>query len=337
MSGPHVGKEESLTQADLRLMAIGSPDMSSTAETFDKKGLTEKRGEPHSRAWLAVAVGLIGIGSIGSMFGARAVAHTDAQRSRQAFTTSAKDIALLLEKSLQHEQDLAFSASAFFVGNQDASQTQFQNWASAIHAFARYPELLAVAELVRVPSSQLATFSAREIADPPGPLAPNGTIVITPAGNRPYYCLEAVSDVRTGSTVAPAGIDYCKTALGPQLLIARNSGKDTYLPFGTGKNVDLAVGTPIYRGGTVPSTVDARQTAFIGWTGTQIKPSILLSSALDDHPATAVAFQFNGGSFERRLQSRVGPQECAVHVDSTFKRMEGQGQRRSERKWNVCQ
>jgi hypothetical protein len=36
-----------------------------------------------------------GIGSIGSVFGAHAVAHTDAQRSRQAFATSAKDISLL--------------------------------------------------------------------------------------------------------------------------------------------------------------------------------------------------------------------------------------------------
>jgi len=303
----------SLTDNDLRLMAIGSSGMSSTTEPSSANGLTEKRGKPHGRVWLAVAVGLFGIGSIGSVFGAHAVAHTDAQRSRQAFATSAKDISLLLEKSLQHEQDLSFSASAFVVGNQNASQAEFRNWASALHAFERYPELLAVAVLVMVPATQLATFTGREIADSPGALAPNGGIGITPAGIRPYYCLESVSDVRAGSPVAPAGIDYCMTALGPQLLTSRDSGKDAYLPFGTGKNSDLAVGTPIYLGGIVPSTVAARQAAFIGWTGTQIRPSVLLSSALEDHRATAVAFRFVGtsssvtfraGSAPRGAQSR---------------------------------
>ena len=184
------------TDADHRLMAIGSSDPSSTTETSSTNGFTKKRGKPHGRVWLAVAVGLFGIGSIGSVFGAHAVAHTDAQRSRQAFATSAKDISLLLQKSLQHEQDLSFSASAFVVGNQNASQAGFRNWAAALHAFERYPELLAVAVLVMVPAAQLATFTAREIADPPGALAPNGGIGITPAGARPYYCLESVSDVR---------------------------------------------------------------------------------------------------------------------------------------------
>ena len=88
-------KEPSLTDADLRLMAIGSSGMSSTAEACSTNGVTEKRGKPHGRVWLALAVGLFGIGSIGSVFGAHAVAHTDAQRSRQAFATSAKDISLL--------------------------------------------------------------------------------------------------------------------------------------------------------------------------------------------------------------------------------------------------
>jgi diguanylate cyclase (GGDEF)-like protein len=310
MNRPSEAKGAPLTDADLRLLAIGSPGMSSPTEAFSTNGLTEKRGKPHGRVWLAVAVGLIGIGSIGSAFGAHAVAHADAQRSHQAFTASANDISLLLQKSLQHEQDLSFSASAFVVGNQDASEAQFRNWASAIHAFARYPELMGVAVLDMVPAAQLATFSAREIADPPGPLAPNGSIDITPVGMRPYYCLEAVSEVRTGITVVPAGIDYCKTALGPQLLSARDSGKDTYLPYGTGKVLDLAVGTPVYRGGAVPSTVAARQAAFIGWTGTQIRPSVLLSSALEDHRATAVAFQFGSGPSRVTFRAGSAPKDA---------------------------
>jgi diguanylate cyclase (GGDEF)-like protein len=300
-------RDASFTDADLRLIAIGSSDVRPNTGTINTNGLTPKRGNPHGRVWLAVAVGLFGVGSIGSALGAHAVAHADAQKSHQSFTTSAKDIALRLQKSLQHEQDLTYSASAFVVGNQNASQAQFQNWASAIHAFARYPELLAVAELVMVPASQLTTFSAREILDPPGPVAANGTLAVTPAGVRPYYCLEAVSAVRTGFPVAPAGVDYCKTALGRQLMKARSSGKDIYLPFGTGKTSNLAVGTPIYLGGMVPSTVSARQTSFVGWTGTQIRPSILLSNALEDHSATAVAFRFVDGASDVTFNAGSAP------------------------------
>jgi diguanylate cyclase (GGDEF)-like protein len=307
MNHPPEAEEPSLTDADLRLMAVGSSGMSSTAEAWSTNSLAQKRGKPLSRVWLAVAAGLFGLGSIGSAFGAHAIAHTDAQSSRQAFATSAKDISLRLEKSLQHEQDLSFSASAFVVGNQNASQAEFRNWASALHAFARYPELLAIAVLVMVPASQLATFTAREIEDPPGPLAPNGGISISPSGIRPYYCLESVSEVRAGSTDAPAGIDYCKTALGPQLLSSRDSGKDAYLPYGSGKNVDLAVGTPIYLGGIVPSTVAGRQAAFIGWTGTQIRPSVLLSSALEDHRGTAVVFRFVGPSSSVAFEAGAAP------------------------------
>ncbi len=100
---------------------------------------------------------------------------------------------------------------------------EFQNWTSAIQAFVRYPEVIAVAVLDLVSTSQLATFSAREIADPPGPLGQFGGLGVTPAGTRPYYCLEAVSAVRTGAPIAPAGIDYCKTALGPGLLSTRDT------------------------------------------------------------------------------------------------------------------
>jgi diguanylate cyclase (GGDEF)-like protein len=310
MNRSHEGKQGSLTQADLRLMAIGSSGMSSATDASHTHGLAEKRGKPHGRVWIAVAVCLFGIGSIGSVFGAHAVAHTDAQRSRQAFATSARDISLLLQKSLQHEQDLSFSASAFIVGDRDASEAQFRNWASAIRAFERYPELLGVAVLDMVPASQLAAFTARETADPAGPLGPNGGIDITPAGARPYYCLEAVSNVRAGAPVVPAGVDYCETALGPHLLSARSSGKDTYLPYASGKNVDLAVGTPIYLGGIVPSSVAAREHAFIGWTGTQIRPSVLLSSALEDHRATAVAFQFNGGSSSVTFRAGSAPKNA---------------------------
>ena len=89
--------------------------------------MTPKRGEPHGRVWLAVAVGLFALGSIGSVIGANAVGHADGQRSRQAFASTSTDIALILQRSLEHQQDLYFSAAGFVAGNEDASEEQFKN------------------------------------------------------------------------------------------------------------------------------------------------------------------------------------------------------------------
>jgi diguanylate cyclase (GGDEF)-like protein len=277
------------------------------SEVSSTNAMTPKRGEPHGRVWLAVAVGLFALGSIGSVIGANAVGHADGQRSRQAFASTSTDIALILQRSLEHQQDLYFSAAGFVAGNEDASEEQFKNWAAATHAFARYPELEGITELVMVPASELEAFAARDVADPPGPPAPNGSLVVTPSGSRPYYCLESVSDVRSGFPLASAGIDYCKAAVGPQLLSARDSGKDFYVPFGVGKNLDLALGTPIYRDGTDPSSVDARRAAFIGWIGLQIRPSVLLASVLKGHQATALAFHFDRGSSSVTFKAGSAP------------------------------
>jgi len=251
---------------------------------------------PRRRIWLAVAGLLVAVGALGSVMAARAVTQNDAQKARQTFTAASTEIASTLKLTIEHEQDLSVAAGAFFVGNAHPSGTQFAQWISSVRAFQRYPELQGLAEIVMVPAAQLSAFAARAVADPAGPLAADGTFQVVPAGSRPYYCFEAVSQSRAGEAPTPAGVDYCDTALGPILLKARESGQGAYLPFGTGKTTELVVGIPIYQGGVVPTSANARNAAFIGWTGIEIRPSVLLAAALADHPGPAVAFQYTSGS-----------------------------------------
>ncbi|MBF6557650.1 MAG: EAL domain-containing protein [Acidimicrobiales bacterium] len=245
--------------------------------------------------WLLAAIGLVGIGTIGSVLGARAIARTDGQRSRQAFVTSSMDIASTLKLAIQHEQDLVTPAGAFAVRNPNATQADFLQWTNSVRAFQRYPEVIGIAELAMVPASQLSAFAARAVVDPTGPLAADGTFQVTPAGNRPYYCLATATVSRTTSTT-PAGLDFCDTELGAPLLRARDSGEDAYVPYGTGKNAELVWGTPVYRDGFVPGTIQARRDAFIGWTGTSTVPNVILATALAHHPSTAVAFGYHSSS-----------------------------------------
>ena len=268
--------------------------------------------------WFGAAAALMIIGSIGSTLGALAVARGEGQRSRQSFVNSSMEIASTLKLAIQHDQDLVIAAGAFVVSDPNVSQATLRQWAKSIRAFARYPELLGIAEVVMVPASQLNAFAARAVADPSGPLAANGAFQVIPAGSRPYYCLVTASVTQAPSTT-PAGVDLCDTQLGPELLQSRDSGRPSYVPYGTGKNPELVLGTPVYSSGVVPSTVQARRDAFIGWTGTSILPGVLLATALDGHPSTAAAFRYVGQSSTVTFRAGVKPagaQSATIDLDN---------------------
>jgi diguanylate cyclase (GGDEF)-like protein len=272
--------------------------------------------------WFAAAACMVVVGSIGSFFAGNVVARNNAQAARQSFVTSSEEIASTLKLAIQHEQDLVVNASAFFVRSLDPTQAEFQQWLTASRTFAQYPELTGIAEVVVVPASRLRAFEVRAVTDPAGTLAANGAFQITPAGARPYYCLANVAQSRSGRSVSPAGFDYCDTILGPQFLKARDSGEGAYLPYGTGNNEELVVGTPIYTTDVVPTTVQARRADFIGWIGTQVVPSELLATALANHPRTAVAFVYSDDSSEVTFKAGAAPssaQSTTIQLDNGWR------------------
>ena len=242
--------------------------------------------------WLATVAVLAVSGLLGSLFGASYLARSDAANARDAFVAASDGIASTLKLALQHEQDLATAAGAVATDNSALSRHGFITWTNSIRAFQRYPELQSIYELTMVRPSSLSTFEAVQTADPSGPLGTNGVFTVSPAGSRPYYCLVAATQSRTAAPSLPAGFDYCTTTLGAVLLTARDTGADAYLPYKSGQAEEMAVGTAIYRGGVVPTTVAARRAALIGWTGTAILPNVVLATALSGHRSTEVVFEY---------------------------------------------
>ncbi len=245
--------------------------------------------------WLLGAVLLFVVGTAGSFVAADSVAKSTRRSSTLAFMESSKGIASTLDLAIQHEQDLATDAGAFFIANPDASQAQFLQWTDSVRAFHRYPELQAIAELALVPASQLSAFAAKAEANPAGPVGPGGVFRVVPPGNRAFYCFVTVAQSLPALVDIPAGTDYCDGSLGPELLGVRDSGRDAFLPSGTGTSADLLVGSPIYQGGTVPTTVAARRATFLGWAGVEVLPSIVLDTALRGHPGTKIVFRYRYG------------------------------------------
>src|ERR1019366_7228300 len=225
----------------------------------------ERNAAVRTRRIFSVAIVLVILlaGTIGSVVGARNVARSDSDKSRQVLLASAAEIVSTLQQAIVHEQDLAVSTGAVLVRNPDATESDFLEWTRSVRAFDRYPEVQSIFDVQLVPAAQLGAYAARQVADPSGPLAAKGTFAVTPAGSRPYYCLAAVA--RSRITAVPDGIDYCQSALRAQLLHARDSGQEVYLPYKPGNQEELAIGAAIYRGGVVPSTVAAPRAAIIGW------------------------------------------------------------------------
>jgi diguanylate cyclase (GGDEF)-like protein len=275
-----------------------SPKATAT-EPASRTGGARRRGPlAHGRSGVGVGVAALVMlaGLLAAVLGAQAVARSDADKAQLTFHLSAAEIASTLKLSIQHEEDLVVGASAYIVGNPNASAADFDRWAESVHAIERYPELENIGLVKLVPTAHLAAFQARMAANPLRPFGPNtpGPIEggeVLPPGSRPFYCLAVAGLARTPKSYLPGGLDYC--ALAPALMTGRDSGVASYAPFVEAGNTTLGVETPVYIGGVVPATVKARRRAFWGWLGELLVPEVALSRALVGHPNFAVKFTYH--------------------------------------------
>jgi diguanylate cyclase (GGDEF)-like protein len=256
---------------------------------------------------------LVTVGIATALLAAHAIAHSDSAKARLAFRFTSAEIASKLKLAIQHEEDLILSGRAFVVGNRHASPADFATWAQSVEALKRYPELQDIGLLVMVRDSQLAAFKARMLAHPVlpesrQPAESRGAFDVFPYGHRADYCFAAAGVVRNLVAVLPPGLDYC--ALEPAMLMARDSGHSSYLPFKEGSTTTLAVQTPIYSGGGAPATVAGRRSAFLGWLGESLVPQVVLNTALEGHPGMAVSFRYRSGPSDVAFRGGMPPRRA---------------------------
>ncbi|MHB1510586.1 MAG: sensor domain-containing diguanylate cyclase [Acidimicrobiales bacterium] len=257
--------------------------------------------------WGVLGVLLVLAGSVGSLFASLGVAHSAANTSHKGFVASSREISSTLQLAIQHEEDLITSAAGFIVGSPHASNSQFIRWANSVQALARYPELIGFGFSVIVPASQLAKFAARIVADPPGPLSPNGTFHVTTPGNRAFYCLDEVGLSRSIRAELPAGFDYCAGDRLRANLAVRDTGKSAYQPLKSKDATWLGVVTPVYQDGVTPAAVAARRRMFLGWIGMGVVPSVVLVRALQGHPNIAIKFSYRANRSDAVFRAGAAP------------------------------
>lgn len=254
--------------------------------------------------WASVAALLVFLGTVSSFVGANGVANSTDQKCDKAFISTSNEIAATLKLSIQHQQDLIASTESFLVGNPHATKAQFKKWSSDVHVLSRYPDLAGLGVIDYVTAAQLPAYAKRAT------LASSVPFTITPAGKRSFYCLAPLGISRPGATDLPKGIDICAGPTLSYITSPRNSGKSTVLPHNNQGVQTIALETPIYRGGVIPSNVEARQDAFVEIIGLDLVPKIILQTALKGHANTAVALRFGGRSSNLVFRSGVAPRNA---------------------------
>ena len=254
--------------------------------------------------WVATAAVLALGGVLAAVLGARAVAHSDAERGRLAAHLSSAEIASALRLAIRREEDLTVSMSAFVAGNPNVTAAEFDTWVESTRAMQRYPELQNIGLVTLVKASQLTAFEARMAADPlrprgPQSEAPAGSLQILPAGNRPYYCIAVAGLASNAASYLPAGLDYCE--LIKTMITARDSGLNGYAPIVGAGATALGVGTPVYRGGITPSTVGADRAK--GSAGNSARGS----------PQRRCGIPLRLALLTRRVHQRHSPRRSAEH------------------------
>jgi len=288
-----------------------NPGSNAVAVTTADVGRAGRRRSTRHLTWVTVAALLGVLGLISAATVAGSVARTDATASRHALQRSSAEVASRLELAVEHENDLAINAGGYIRTNPSGSQSAFARWADGVRLLPRYPELLALAEIVIVPAADLPDYAARAAARSGAPF------VVRPAGARASYCFTTLTLVRNANLVTPPGTDVCANGAIEALVASRDSGLGSYEPVKIGTQLWLGIQTPVYAGRLTPTTVVARRAALIGWVGTLVDPKVLLDRALQGYPAMSVSMRYHLGSSDVSFtsgQAASGAQRVSVDV-----------------------
>jgi diguanylate cyclase (GGDEF)-like protein len=282
--------------------------------------------------WAAIAVLCVLAGAIASVLGANAVGHSEASKSRSAFSESSTSVASSLRLAIQREEELAVSASTYFAANPTATPKEFARWVKWARTLRRFPELdnLGLVALVRKPqlaaaearitgrplkpatatttptstsgsdaasSSAAATAAATSTTPPatPAPVRPAAKAIhVVPASDHHYYCLATAELVRNPALAPPRGLDYCANS--SALLLARDQGVSRYTPVTVSGVPGLTIDTPVYRGNVTPLSVFGRGAASDGWLREVLVPSVVLGQVLRAYPGVAATLSYSARS-----------------------------------------
>lgn len=248
-------------------------------------GEASATGLRSSHRGLSIGLALLCLvaGALATVLGARSVARSDANKTRQSFHQTSAGIASTVKLALQHEEDLLTSAGTYFAGNPRASRAEFAVWTKWARTLRNHPDLESLGLIAVVRAQDLGAFESHLARSDARPAERH--LAITPNAGGSYHCLALATLSRNASVSPVAGLDYC--GLNPGLLTTRDTARTSYVPISFARGNGLEMQTPVYRGGAAPKTGAGRRGAFVGWLRELLIPGVLLQQSLQGAPEDA--------------------------------------------------
>jgi len=228
----------------------------------------------------------------------------DQQEARVQATTGT--VAATLSAYIQRDEDLIEVIGSTVTTDPTTTNATLEELFTSIGPL-RYPGIIGLSYVERVPETSLQTFQRQVTADPPLGQPLVEAFALTPPGNRPDYCLTRLIATQRSSIEAAVsqpksigaalisllnpGFDYCKSAFNPLLQASANTGlpevgqvvplmvrslpgsESTRARSNSEVTSLVEVAIPIYAPGVPIGTAAERQTALLGWAAGLIDPN----------------------------------------------------------------
>jgi diguanylate cyclase (GGDEF)-like protein len=220
-------------------------------------------------AWLLLAVFVVLAGTTALLWRQQVQAQNE-----QAFAAQSASIGASVTTAVQRMDDLTLAARTMLGSRPDTTAQEFANWYRSIGVDQRFSGVagFGYVELVR---------EAKRDIYPPGP--------------RPYYCLPSLGIASPGmadtlADLTMPGIDICEIT--NLLADTRDSGQFSVIVVTSSTGHELfEVVAPVYRGGGVPGSLDARRAHATGWIVGLFDAEPILRSAVGRQTGVAVTLE----------------------------------------------
>ena len=283
-------------------------------------------------------VTLLVVGLVASVTAGLSWRRSVAASQRQAFDQSAQDIAATLRMSLQRDADVMATVRTMIATDPTMTNAQFAQWFTSLGSAERYPGTFAFAFVQAVTPAQLPSFAAAVTADPPLGLPLAHPFQLSPAGDRPTYCLMRLIALQIAPATQNVALKLVKGGAGLTSFIDPGTdecaGSQTSLLSTSARSGQLAVGSfapelEQYVAGTPGAQKDVKQlfgnlspielvlpvmstpaggspAHLTGWVGGLLDSHALLGSVKGSNPGTAFVLSTPGPDGHEEVLSQTG-------------------------------
>ena len=220
-------------------------------------------------AWLLLAVFVMLAGTTAILWREQVK-----RQNEQAFAVQSASIGASVTTAVQRMDDLTLAARTMLGSRPDTSEQEFTSWYRSMGVDQRFSGVAGFGYVKLVREAQRDVY---------------------PPGARPYYCLPSLGIASPGmadtlADLTMPGIDVCEiTSL---LTDTRDSGQFSVIVVTASAGHELfEVVAPVYRGGSVPDTLDGRRKQATGWIIGLFDAEPILRSAVGRQTGIAVTLE----------------------------------------------